>query len=427
MPRRTERALLGSALGLSLAGAVLVAVARGADLLALPTGGPTLTFYQVLGVQLQVAAAFGLCHALLAWRRPRVDQYVLPVAAALTGLGLAIIFSLQPEQAARQVTWLWLSLALFAAVVGWGPEPALLGRYKYLLGLLTAALLLLPILVGTEVNGARLWIRLGSFTLQPGELAKIALVLFLAGYLAEKGELLAAEPRRLGSVAIPDPQLLLPLLLLWAAGLALLVLLRDLGTALLFFGTAVVMLYLATAQLGWLALGGVSFAGGAWVCGQLFGHVRARLANWVDPWPKIETTGFQPIQGMFAIAAGGLGGVGLGQGLARSIPAATTDYPFAALCEELGLWGAGVLLALYLILVYRGLHHGLRQPGRFEALTAAGLGCLLGFQALVICAGVVRLIPLTGITLPFVSYGGSSLLTNYLALALLLRCSEEPR
>ncbi len=416
-----------TALGIGLVGAVLVAVARGVGLERQLVEGPAVTFGQLVAVWLQLAAAAALCHALLAWRRPSCDQFVLPLSVALTGLGLATIFSLSPAQAGKQVTWLWVSFAVFAATILIGRDLSGLRQYKYLLGCLTAGLLLVPMLVGTEVNGARLWIRIGGATIQPGELAKITLVLFLAGYLAEKGELIVEEPRRIGPLTLPDPQFLLPLLLMWAVGMAMLVLLRDLGTALLFYGTVVAMLYLATDRVGFLAVGALSFAGGAALCARLFGHVQARLSVWLDPWPKIDGTGYQVIQGLFALAAGGVGGVGLGMGSASRIPAATTDFPFAAICEELGLWGAGLILALFLIWVHRALRVGVRHPDAFRGLVAAGLGCLMATQALVICGGVTRIIPLTGITLPFISYGGSSLLTNYLALGLLLRCSEGQR
>ncbi len=427
MRRRSERALLVTAIGVGLAGAALVAVARGATLDQGLVEGPPLTLPRILFIWLQVGAAAFACHALLIWRRPQCDQVLLPTSLALNAIGLAIIFSLDPAAAQKQVGWLWVALTILMLTVLFAPEPEQIARHKYLLGLLTAALLVLPMLIGREINGARLWIKVGPATLQPGELAKITLVLFLAGYLSERAELIAEQRRRIGPFEVPDPQFLAPLILMWALGMMMLVRLKDLGTALLFFGTFVALVYLATARAGYLVTGAISFVGGAYVCARLFRHVRLRLNVWLDPWSSIDRGGYQVAQGLFAIAAGGVGGTGLGLGAAATIPAVTTDFPFAAVCEELGLWGAAVLVALYLVWVGRAFRIAAAQPDRLRSLLAAGLGCLLATQTLVIMGGVTKLIPLTGITLPFVSYGGSSLVTNYLMLGLLLRASEGSR
>ncbi|NUQ00544.1 MAG: FtsW/RodA/SpoVE family cell cycle protein [Armatimonadetes bacterium] len=427
MRRRVELGLLTTALGIGAAGAALVAVARGASLAPPEAATDGLHFGGILQVWLQVGLAVLLCHLVLRRLRPTADQLLFPVGVALTAIGLAVIFSLSPGQAQRQVGWLWISLLVFVAALRWPGDLDRLRQLKYLMGLLTGLLLLLPMVAGQEINGARLWLKIGGFTLQPGELAKVTLVFFLAGYLCSRAELLVAEPRRFGPLVLPDPQLLAPLLGMWALGMAMLVLLRDLGTALLFFGTFVTMLYLATAQAAWLAAGAGSFLAGAWVMASWFSHVQTRLVTWLDPWSRIERGGYQIAQGLFAIAAGGVSGVGLGLGAAASIPAATTDFPFAAICEELGWWGAAVVVALYAVLLQRALRAAVMQPDRFRGLLAGGLGSLLALQALVILAGVTKLVPLTGITLPFVSYGGSSLLTNFLVLALLLRCSEVRR
>ena len=425
MPRRAERGLLVTALGLGLAGGALVVVAAGATLEAGPSARPELTFTKLLGVWLQLAAAGLLCHAVLCVRRPRSDQLLLPVSLALTGLGLAVVFSLDPAAAQKQVGWVQLSLVLFLATVLNGRRLDDLRSYRYLLGLFTLGLLLLPMLIGKEINGARLWIRLGSLTMQPGELAKVGLVLFMAAYLHSRGDSLVHDRWQLGPLNLPSPAVLAPLIGMWAVGMVLLVALRDLGTALLFYGTFVVMLFLATAKPGYLAVGAASFAAGAAACAKVFHHVQARVQIWLDPWSVAEGKGYQVVQGLFAIAAGGLTGVGLGHGAAASIPEAATDYPFASICEELGLAGAAVVVALYLIWVYRAYRIALRQPDGFRSLLAAGLGTLMATQTLVILGGVTKLIPLTGITLPFISYGGSSLLTNFLMLGLLLHAGDE--
>jgi len=425
MPRRAERALLVTALGIGLVGGALVVVAAGATVEAGPAAHPELTFPKLVGVWLQLAAAGLLCHAVLAFRRPHSDQLLLPVSLALTGIGLAVVFSLDPAAAQKQVTWVQLALAVFLLTVLNGRRIDELRDYRYLAGLFTVLLLLIPMALGQEINGARLWVRFGSFTMQPGELAKVTLVVFLASYLHSRGESLVTDRWVIGRLSLPSPAVLAPLLVMWAIGMAVLVLLRDLGTALLFFGTFVAMLYLATARVGYLAVGAASFAAGAAACAKLFHHVQARLQIWLDPWSVAEGRGYQIVQGLFAVAAGGLTGVGLGHGAAASIPEAATDYPFASICEELGLAGAAAVVALYLIWVSRAYRIALRQPDGFRSLLAAGLGSLMATQALVILGGVTKLIPLTGITMPFISYGGSSLLTNFLMLGLLLHAGDE--
>lgn len=423
MARRRERQLLVLALAVGLAGTALTAVVKGATFAA----GPGLTLPRVSLIWLQLAlAAFG-CHAALVRRGSDADQTLLPISLALTGLGLTILLSLHPALLPRQVMWLWLSLAvLFGVLAGIGDLPAL-GRYTYLYGLATVGLLLVPMAFAREINGARLWVHIGGFSVQPSELAKIALVLFAAAYLSgPKGELLAEEPTHWLGLTLPDPRYLGPLLLVWAVSMVMHVALRDLGTAALFFGTFTAMLYAATANSGFVTAGLASFAAGAYLAQKLFHHVHSRLAAWRDPWSDsmIKKGGYQIAQALFAIGAGGLTGVGLGFGQMGKVPAAETDLPFAAICEELGWWGAAAVLALYACWVHRAFRIALRQRAKFCALLALGLGCLMGLQVLVISAGVSKLIPLTGITLPFVSYGGSSLVSSFIVLGLVLRASE---
>jgi len=421
--RRRERRLLVAALGVGLAGPVLVAVVNGATF----APQPGLSIPRVAAVWLQMALAVTVCHAVLARRRSDADPLLLPLSVALCGLGLTIVFSLSPTQAQKQVNWLFAGLALVLAATSGLGDLTRLGRYAYLWGVATVVLLVIPMLFAREINGARLWLEIGGLRFQPGELAKVTLVLFCAAYLASaRGELLTEEPRYVGGLALPDPRYLGPLALMWLLGMALLVVLRDLGTAALFFGTFVCLLYAASANSGYVAVGGLSFAGGAWLAQGLFPHVHRRLEAWLNPWSDkvIADAGYQVTQALFAIAAGGVTGVGLGLNHMQRVPAATTDLPFAALCEETGLWGATLVLLLYALWVQRALRIAVRQRERFTALLAAGLGCLMALQVLVIVGGVTKLIPLTGITLPFVSYGGSSLLTNCLMLGLLLRCSE---
>ncbi|MBI5833595.1 MAG: FtsW/RodA/SpoVE family cell cycle protein [Armatimonadetes bacterium] len=432
MGRARERGLLLTALLVGLTGSALVAVVHGGTFD--PQQADSLPRQAIVWAQLAVAA-FG-CHFVLARRGSDADETLLPVSMALTGVGLTVIYSLDPAQAQRQVTWLWLALGVLLLTVIRLVDVAKLREYVYVWGAGTAGLLLLPILFAKEVNGARLWIDLGVFKLQPSELAKLTLVMFLAAYLSSaRGAAIAEADWRPLGLRLPSPRYLVPLLVMWVAAMVLLVALRDLGTALLFFGTFICVIYAATAQPGYLVFGAISFTCGAWAAAQMFGHVRNRIQAWLNPWPEevLAKSGYQVAQGLFAIAAGGMGGVGLGMSqmvnpfTGRTVFAATTDLPFAALCEQMGLWGAALVVALYGFWVYRALRVSLSQPDNFRALLALGLGVLMAVQVFVIMGGVTKLIPLTGITLPFISYGGSSLISNFLMLGLLLRCSEGQR
>ena len=355
----------------------------------------------------------------------RGDQQVLPLVTMLCGLGLISIQRLQPDLTAmnpaysglaqRQVMYLGMGLVLMWATVllvrlDW------LRRYKYTWLLLTLALLVITFVFGQEINGARLWLSVGPVQAQPSELVKITLVTFVAGYLADRREMLEAG-WRLGPLTLPPVPYLLPLVLVWAGSLAVLVVQNDLGSALLFFGMFLIMLYVATGRPG--------YVGGSWLAFKLFARLNVRVQNWLDPWQDPLQWGYQQVQSEFALASGGLFGVGLGRGEPYYIPEVQTDFVFAALAEELGLVGVMGILACYLLLVTRCFAIALRADDDFRRLVAIGLGSSLGLQTLIIVGGVVRLIPLTGLTLPFVSYGGSSLITNCLAVGLLLRVSHE--
>ncbi|MDQ3693917.1 MAG: FtsW/RodA/SpoVE family cell cycle protein [Chloroflexota bacterium] len=363
----------------------------------------------------------------------RGDQILLPVVATLCGLGLLSIQRLQPDLEAmnpayaglaqRQLLYLGLSLVLMWATImflrlDW------LRRYKYTWLLVTLGLLLITFFFGQEINGARLWLAVGPFQGQPSELVKLTLVTFVAGYFADRGEVLDAG-WKLGPLALPPIPYLLPLGLVWVGSLAVLVVQNDLGSALLFFGLFLVMLYVATGKPWYVASGLVAFAAGSWLAFRLFARIDVRIQNWLDPWQDPLVRGYQQIQSEFALASGGLIGVGLGRGAPYYIPEVQTDFVFSALAEELGLAGVLGILACYLVLVLRCFAIALRSSDTFPRLVAIGLGGSLCVQALIIVGGVVRLIPLTGLTMPFVSYGGSSLLTNCLAIGILLRISGD--
>ncbi len=386
-----------------------------------------------------VATTYLLAHLVVVRFAPGADPIFLPGAAVLAGLGYAVIYGINPDLAATQFGWLMLGLVLFALTLILIRDHRSLDAYTYTIGLAGIILLLLPIApgLGRTINGARLWIRLGPLNFQPAEVGKVLIVIFLASYLGARKELLALATRRIGPFRFPEPKYFGPLLVAWGLSLAILFLEKDLGSSLLFFGIFVVMLWTATARATYLALGMVMFVAGALIGYAAFGHVQSRVEVWLhalDP-KLVQDEGFQLAQSEFALATGGLSGTGLGKGHPELISPgpghefAATDFIFAVVGEELGLFGSSAVLLLYVLLVGRGFRTAMRREDAFGKLLAAGLSTALAFQTFIIVGGVTRLIPLTGITLPFVSYGGSSLVANFVLLALLVRVSsaEGPR
>ena len=365
---------------------------------------------------------------------PNADPVLLPIAGMLAGIGFAVIFrldaGLRPEDklAQEQVTWLLVGLGAFVVTLLFVRDDRQLDAFTYTLGLAGLVLLLLPVVpgIGATINGARLWVQLGPISFQPSEFGKVLVVVFLASYLAGKRELLAQGVGRLGLPRVKD---LGPLLLAWGASLAVLFLEKDLGASLLYFAVFVVMIWIATGRPTYLVLGLLLFAAGAYLGYLAFSHVQLRVDYWLhalDPQRVFDQGYGQIAQGQFALASGGLVGTGLGRGSPSLIPYAATDFIFAALGEELGFFGTAALLTLYLGLIGRGMRTALRRTDAFGKLLAAGLTASIALQTFVIVGGVTRLIPLTGVTLPFVSYGGSSLVANFVILALLVRVSSGP-
>jgi cell division protein FtsW (lipid II flippase) len=380
---------------------------------------------------LVLAGAYLLAHVLVRRLAPAADPVFLPAAVLLAGLGFAAIYRLNPDLGGAQTLWLLLGLALFALTLVVIRDHRQLDAYTYTIGLLGLLMLLLPLApgIGREVRGARLWVGIGPLQFQPAEIGKVLLVIFLASYLNARKELLAVATRRLGPLALPEPRHLAPLLVAWGVSLVVLFLQKDLGSSLLFFGIVVVMLWVATGRGAYLALGFVLFAVGAFAGYTMFDHVQDRVAVWLNVFDPqlVKEEGYQLAQSLFALATGGIAGTGLGQGRPGFIPDAHTDFVFSALGEELGLLGAMALLLLFVLLIFRGFRAAVRSPDGFGQLLATGLATVLALQTFVIVGGVTRLIPLTGITLPFVSYGGSSLVANFVLLALLIRVSAGTR
>jgi peptidoglycan glycosyltransferase len=355
------------------------------------------------------------------------EPTLLPLAALLHGIGYVMITRLDDRLAGLQTTWSLIAIGAFAFTLLLVQRPSDLARYKWTFFAVGAVLLVLPLVpgLGRTFGGARIWVSIGPINFQPGEFAKLCLALFFAGYLAERRELIAVGSWRVGPLRLPEPRHFMPVLLAWGFAVLVMVGLKDLGASLLFFAMFVVMLWVATERASFLLIGGVLFAGAAFVAWKTFANVQTRVTIWRDPWPYYEGRGYQIIQSMFALANGGVGGTGLGLGSPTKIPEVKNDFIFAAIGEELGLVGATGILIAFLLIIGAGLRIAIRAERPFEKILATGLTAIIGIQAFIIIGGVIRVVPLTGITLPFVSYGGSSLLANYIILALLVRISDS--
>jgi cell division protein FtsW (lipid II flippase) len=381
-----------------------------------------------LGPFLGVILALGLV-AHIANRRlaPDANPVVLPIAVLLNGIGYVFVARLNHAQAQFQAEWSVVGVFAYVVTLSLVRRTRDLDRYRYLLLLLGLGLLLTPLVphLGESVGGERLWVRLGPLSFQPVELGKLALVVFFASYFTEKRELLAVPTMRVGNRLVLDPRTLGPILLAWGFSLLIMTAERDVGFSLLVFVVFVMMLWLATGRVAYLVIGAVLFVAGAYVGAHLFSQVGERVSVWLDPWTQASTNGYQLVQGEYALGSGGLTGVGLGLGHPTLIPVVTSDFIFAAIGEELGLLGTTAVVVAFVVLVGAGLRVAMAARSEFTKLLAAGFTLTIGLQAFFIMAGIVRILPLTGVTLPFVAYGGSSLLANYILVALLVRASNE--
>ena len=376
-----------------------------------------------------VLVLFAGAHIAIRKLAPGADGTLLPLAVLLNGVGYVFIARLREDLASKQAGWIFLGLVAFVITLAVVRRPRDLERYRYIALFVGVGLVMVPLVpvLGQTINGARIWIRLGPAQFQPGEFAKLFLALFFAAYLVEKRELLALAswPRR--RPILPDPKHLGPVLVAWGIAVVVITAERDLGTALLFFALFIVLLWVATGRAGYILVGAGSFALAAFVSWTLFSHVQDRVTNWLNPWADPQGGGYQIIQGWYALADGGVGGEGLGLGLSGDgrLPEAQNDFIFAVIGEELGLIGSAAIIVAFVLLVGTGLRIAASQEGAFEKLLATGLTTLLGVQTLIILGGVTRLLPLTGVALPFVSYGGTSVVANYVLLALLVRLSDD--
>ncbi|PIE31522.1 MAG: cell division protein FtsW, partial [Ilumatobacter coccineus] len=354
------------------------------------------------------------------------DPTLLPLAVVLHGIGYVMISRLDTRLAEQQSLWSLISIAAFVATLVIVQRASDLARYRWTMFFAGAGLLLLPLVpgVGLSVNGARIWVAVGPINFQPGEFAKLALAIFFAAYLADRRELIAASTWKIGPFRLPEIPYIAPILIAWGFSIVVMVGERDLGSSLLFFALFVIVMWIATERFIYLGLATVLFSGAAIAAWKFFSHVQTRVSIWLDPWADEYGKGYQIVQALYGVGDGGLTGTGLGRGSPDKIPEAQNDFIFAAIGEELGMLGATAILISYLLIVGAGLRIALRTERTFEKLLAVGLTTIIGIQAFIIIGGVIKVVPLTGITLPFVSYGGSSLLSNYVLLALLLRLSD---
>jgi cell division protein FtsW (lipid II flippase) len=433
-PRRNaELAMLAFAVAIGMAAYAAVGLAVEEEVPA-----------DILGYTAGFAVLFLTAHLVIRRVAPYADPLLLPGVALLNCLGLALIQRLDLAEAERarqlgntaprpdtpsQLAWTAVGVLLLLLVLWFVRDHRVLQRYTYTAGFVAFGLLLLPLLpvVGVEVNGARIWLRIAGFSVQPGEFAKLALAVFSAGYLVAKRDVLALASRRFLGIDLPRGRDLGPIVGAWIASLGVLVFQRDLGTSLLYFGLFLVVLYVATERTSWLIIGLSLFLGGSYLAYHLFGHVRLRVRIWLDPFADAAGAGYQVVQSLFGFGTGGMFGTGLGQGRPEIVPFAKTDFIIATLGEELGLIGVMAVLVLYGLLVQRGLRAGLGVRDSFGKLLAVALAFSLALQVFTVVGGATRLIPLTGLTLPFLSYGGSSLVANYALIGLLLRISDAAR
>lgn len=419
--RRTEAGLLLLAAIILLLAIVALEISQGKEI-------TSEVFYLVGGF----FATFLVAHLVVCWTAPEADQIMLPIAALLNGVGLVMIYRLDlgsgRELAKSQIMWTALGVILFCLVIGFLRDHRSLQNYSYLLGLAGLILTALPIVWPTSLNAdANVWISIGPFSIQPGEFAKIMLLLFFAALLVNKRRLFTVAGKSFLGLQFPRLRDLGPLFLVWGIALMIMAAQNDFGPALLLFGTVLGMLYIATNRASWLVLGlGLAFVGAFGVY-QISAKIQDRVSNFVDPLANYDGNGFQLSQALFGMSFGGVTGRGLGGGYPNNIPVAHSDFILAAIGEELGLIGLAAVLLFYAVFVSRGFNTAMRASDSYGKLVAAGLALTIAIQVFVVTGGISRLLPMTGLTTPFLSHGGSSLLANYILLAIILRISHDAR
>ncbi len=397
--------------------------------------------WDLAGYTLAFLTLFGCAHLAIRRFAPYADPLLLPVVAVLNGLGLVMIHRLdlamggagagdRGPSANQQMLWTLVGVTGFSLVVVLLKDHRTLARYGYICGLLGLVLLAIPALLPSsfsEQNGAKIWIRLPGFSIQPAEFSKILLLIFFAAVLVDKRSVFTSAGKHFLGMDLPRPRDLAPLLAAWIISVGVMIFEKDLGTSLLLYASFLVMVYIATERFSWVVIGLALFAAGSVGAYYVFAHVQTRVQTWLDPFADPDGAGYQMVQSLFSFATGGVFGTGLGNGQPGTVPAASTDFIIAAVGEELGLAGLAGVLMLYTIVIIRGLRTAIAVRDSFGKLLAAGLAATLAIQLFIVVGGVTKLIPLTGLTTPWMSYGGSSLLANYVLLAILVRISHAAR
>lgn len=373
-------------------------------------------------------------HVVLRIRAKYADPVILPLVVALNGLGLAMIHRLdgpESDTGNNQLRWTLVAMAVAIAVIWFLKDHRILRRFTYISLAASAVLLVLPLVPGItagEILGARVWISIGGMTFQPGEVAKITLAIFFAGYLSSNRDLILLAGRKVGPLQFPRFKDMGPMIAAWLVSIGVLIFQRDLGSSVLFFGLFIVMIYVATSRISWVLIGLALLLAGGLVAGQIFSHVALRIDGWINAFdPEVYDRSQQVVQGLFGMANGGLMGTGLGQGRPWMVPFANSDMIIASFAEELGLMGVFAIVLMFLLLFTRGFRAALGTRDAFGKLLACGLSFALALQCFVVIGGVTRLIPLTGLTTPFMAAGGSSLLANWIIVGLLLMISHAAR
>jgi cell division protein FtsW (lipid II flippase) len=380
--------------------------------------------YQTLGAVAFIFAGFMTANIVLCKVGHTGDPLFLPLASLLVGIGLIIILRLKPELFMLQVMWIGVGLSTFLISAILTKRLEQIAYFKYICGFIGVGLLLSAILFGVDIGGNKNWIIMGPVRFQPSEFAKIFIVLFLAAYLSERRELLTLATKHYGPFVLPHPRFIAPLIAVWGLGMLMFVLQRDMGAALLYFGLAIIMTYMVSGRFSYVIIGMISFLVGSVICYNLYSHIQLRVDIWLNPWSDPSGGAYQIVQSLFALGSGGIMGSGLTYGFPTMIPEVHTDFIFAAIGEEMGLIGAGSVILLYILMIYRAFRTSLLSLMPFSMMVAAGLAVSMALQTFLIIAGVIKFFPLTGITLPFISYGGSSIVSNFILLGMLFSISE---
>lgn len=410
--RQLERKLLVVAGIIMLIGVLAVNLAHG------------LIDYQILGAIGIIFASFMVVNGILYKAGHAGDPLFLPLAALLVGIGLITILRLKPEIFMLQVMWVGVGLIAFLVSVFLSRRLEQVAYFKYICGFIGVSLLLLAIVLGVDIGGHKSWVIIGPIRFQPSEFAKIFIVLFLAAYLSERRELLTLATKHYGPFTFPHPRFIAPLITVWGLAMVMFILQRDMGAALLYFGIAIIMTYMVSGRLSYVIMGLILFLIGSVICYKLYSHIQTRVDIWLNPWADPSGRAYQIVQSLFALGSGGIMGSGLTYGFPTMIPEVHTDFIFAAIGEEMGFMGAGSVIILYIIMIYRAFRAALLSIMPFSMMVAGGLAVSMALQTFLIIGGVTKFFPLTGITLPFISYGGSSIVSNFILLGMLFTISE---